>query len=310
MNTLESLHVVPLGGPGGAEVQGIDLAKPVPEAVAAALRQTWYRHLVLLFRGQALSDDQLIAAAGIFGGAQAGGAHDYFVKAGAGSNPHQAGRPEITVISNLDERGRPVKENAGLGSLEVVWHSDNSYLPVPPAGSMLYSLEIPEGGGGDTWFNNQYLAYETLADDVKRRIEGLVQVHDSSRNSAGVLRPGVKLPTCPEEVQGPRHPLVRVHPGTGRPALYLGRRREWPSNYIVGVSNADSEALLDILWAHATKPEFAWMHRWRKGDCVLWDNRAAMHYRSEVDPTRARVMHRTQIKGEAIIPFAQSRAAE
>ena len=85
---------------------------------------------------------------------------------------------------------------------------------------------------------------------------------------------------------GPAHPLVRVHPVTKKRALYLGRRRDWPSNYIIGMSNDDSEALLDKLWAHATQPKYAWGHQWRVGDLVLWDNRCCMHYRSEVDPSR------------------------
>jgi taurine dioxygenase len=167
---------------------------------------------------------------------------------------------------------------------------------------MLYALEIPPaGGGGDTSFNNQYLAYEELPEDLKAAIAGRSQVHDSSRNSAGVLRPGVKLPTTPEEVQGPVHPLVRVHPVTGKRALYLGRRRTWPSNYIVGMPNAESEALLDRLWAHATQPKYAWTHHWRVGDVVLWDNRCCMHYRTEIDSAYRRVMHRTTIKGEPVI---------
>ena len=150
--------------------------------------------------------------------------------------------PSVTIISNLDANGKPVMDNGGLGSYEVVWHTDNSYVKVPPAGSMLYSLEVPMDGGGDTSFNNQYLAYEELPDDLKRAIEGKSQVHDSSRNSAGVLRPGVKLPTKPEEVEGPTHPLVRVHPVTGKRALYLGRRRVWPSNYIVGMPERGKRA--------------------------------------------------------------------
>jgi taurine dioxygenase len=195
-----------------------------------------------------------------------------------------------------------VRDNGGLGSYEVVWHTDNSYVEVPPAGSMLYALELPPpGGGGDTSFSNQYLAYEELPDELKRAIAGKSQVHDSSRNSAGVLRPGVKMPTCPEEVQGPVHPLVRVHPVTGRRALYLGRRRTWPSNYIIGMPNAESEALLDKLWAHATQPKYAWTHEWRVGDIVLWDNRCCMHYRTEIDVAYRRVLHRTTIKGEPLI---------
>jgi taurine dioxygenase len=178
------------------------------------------------------------------------------------------------------------------------------------AGSMLYALELPTDGGGDTFFNNQYLAYETLPDDLKEAIDGKYQVHDASRNSAGVLRPTAKLPTKPEEVEGPTHPLVRIHPVTGKPALYLGRRRVWPSNYIVGLSNEESEALLDRLWEHATQEKFAIMHVWKPGDAVLWDNRCAMHYRSEVDATQRRVLHRTQIKGEPMIaPWDKTAAA-
>jgi taurine dioxygenase len=166
---------------------------------------------------------------------------------------------------------------------------------------MLYAVVIPNNGGGDTYFNNQYLAYDELPADLKRAIQGRSQLHDSTRNSAGILRPTVKLPTKPEEVPGPVHPLVRVHPVTKKRALYLGRRREWPSNYIVGMSNAESEALLDQLWAHATQPKYAWGHKWRIGDLVLWDNRCCMHYRSEVDATQPRVLYRTVVKGDAVI---------
>jgi taurine dioxygenase len=166
---------------------------------------------------------------------------------------------------------------------------------------MLYAVVLPTNGGGDTYFNNQYLAYEELPARLKKAIEGRSQRHDASRNSAGVLRPTVKMPTTPEEVPGPVHPLVRVHPVTGKRALYLGRRRDWPSNYIIGMPNDESEKLLDELWAHATQDKYAWCHKWRVGDLVLWDNRCAMHYRSEVDEKQARVMYRTVVAGEPIV---------
>ncbi|MEC7575306.1 MAG: TauD/TfdA family dioxygenase, partial [Pseudomonadota bacterium] len=236
-------ETIPSGAALGAEIRGINLAGRIPETVASALKDAWHEHLVLLFRDQELDDDSLLAAANLFGPTQEGGAHKYFKKGGfEAGRGLLATRPEITVISNLDENGVPVRENAGLGSGEVVWHSDNSYIETPPAGSMLYAIEIPEDGGGDTSFANQYMAYETLPDVMKLTIAGKAQVHDSSRNSAGVLRPTAKLPTKPEEVEGPTHPLVRIHPDTGRQALYLGRRRVWPSNYIVGLENEKSEA--------------------------------------------------------------------
>ena len=304
VNTLAAFEVIPTGDALGAEVRGLDLSLPVPEDIKAALRQAWAEHLVLLVRGQDISDDQLIDAAGIFGPPHEAASRKYHLDAGRKiDNKHMIARhPSVVIISNLDDDGKPVLDNGGLGSYEVVWHTDNSYVEVPPAGSMLYALEVPPAGsGGDTSFNNQYLAYEELPKELKQAIEGKSQVHDSTRNSAGVLRPGVKLPTKPEEVPGPVHPLVRVHPVTGKRALYLGRRRTWPSNYIVGMPNAESEALLDRLWAHATQPKYAWTHKWRVGDIVLWDNRCCMHYRTEIDLAHRRIMHRTTIKGEPIV---------
>ena len=295
-------ETIPSSAALGAEIRGSNLAGRIPETVASALKDAWHEHLVLMFRDQELDDGSLLAASNLFGPTQEGGAHKYFKKGGfEAGRGLLATRPEITVISNLDENGVPVRENAGLGSGEVVWHSDNSYIETPPAGSMLYAIEIPEDGGGDTSFANQYMAYETLPDVMKLTIDGKAQVHDSSRNSAGVLRPTAKLPTKPEEVEGPTHPLVRIHPDTGRQALYLGRRRVWPSNYIVGLENEKSEALLDRLWRHATQDEFVWTHSWRAGDVLLWDNRCALHHRTELDHTRPRVLHRTQIQGEAVI---------
>ncbi|HEX6005746.1 MAG TPA: TauD/TfdA family dioxygenase [Burkholderiales bacterium] len=303
VNTLAAFRAVPTGAALGAEIRGVDFSLPVSEEVKHALRTAWAEHLVLLIRDQHIDDHQLLAAAGIFGPPHDAASRKYHLDAGKKvDNRHMISQhPSVSIISNLDDNGDPVKDNGSLGSYEVVWHTDNSYVAIPPAGSMLYSLIIPVNGGGDTSFNNQYLAYDELPDDLKRAIEGRVQVHDSSRNSAGVLRPGVRLPTRPEEVEGPTHPLVRVHPLTGKRALYLGRRRAWPSNYIVGMDNAESEALLDRLWAHATQPRYAWTHSWRVGDVVLWDNRCCMHYRSEVDSRQPRVMHRTTIKGEAPI---------
>ena len=301
-NAPEHVQVVPSGKAVGAEIRGVDLAQPVPEPTGEIMRRAWADHGVLLWRAQKLPDISFLQAAALFGVTKEPAARKYQVAGG-----YKVGgkivplHPHVSLISNLDEDGNPVRDNGTLGSYEVIWHSDNSYVEVPPAGSMLYAVIIPENGGGDTWFNNQYLAYDELPSELKKEIAGKSQIHDSTRNSAGVLRPTVKLPTRPEEVPGPAHPLVRVHPVTKKRALYLGRRRDWPSNYIIGMSNEDSEALLDQLWAHATQPKYAWGHQWRVGDLVLWDNRCCMHYRSEVDATQPRVLYRTVVKGDAVI---------
>ncbi len=301
-NTLAAFSVIPTGAAVGAEIRGMDLSQPIAADVKDALRTAWAEHKVIYWRGQKIDDAQLMAVSSVFGPPHEAAARKYHLSVGATVDDDFmiSRHPSVSIISNIGPNGQPVMDNGGLGSYEVVWHTDNSYVKTPPAGSMLYALEVPVNGGGDTSFNNQCQAYDDLPHALKRAIEGKSQVHDSSRNSAGVLRPGVKLPARPEDVEGPTHPLVRVHPISGKRALYLGRRRVWPSNYITGMPNAESEALLDQLWAHATQEKYAWTHYWQAGDLILWDNRCCMHYRTEVDVKQRRIMHRTTIKGEVV----------
>jgi taurine dioxygenase len=301
-NSLAALKIIPSGKGVGAEVRGIDLSQPIPDDVAKALRDAWSTHLVLLFRDQEMTSDQYLKAASVFGRPQVGAARAYYEKAGKLDTMHTLPTPEISILSNLDRHGKPVKENDGLGSLEVVWHSDNSYIEEPPAGSTLYAREIPNDNSGKTSFNNQYRAYEELPEDLKKAIQGKRSKQDASRNSAGVLRPGIKKPERAEDVPGPMHPLVRVHPVTGRKALYLGRRRIWPSQYVEGLPQAESEALLNKLWAHATQEKYKWTHEWRVGDMLVWDNRCAQHYREPVNSEQRRIMWRSQFQGEKVTP--------
>ncbi len=297
-----ALEIVPTGAAVGAEVRGIDLSQPISDDVAAALHAAWLDHIVLLFRDQTMTPEQYLRAASVFGKPQVGASRAYFENADKLDTMHTLPVPEITVLSNLDRDGNPVKENDGLGSLEVVWHTDNSYIDQPPAGSTLYSVEIPDDGTGKTSFNNQYMAFDDLPDDLRDAIWGKCSKQDATRNSAGVLRPGVTKPERPEDVPGPMHPLIRKHPETGRNALYLGRRRIWPSQYIEGYSNEESEALLDRLWAHATQEKYKWTHEWQVGDFLVWDNRCAQHYRDPVNASQRRVMWRSQFQGEPVTP--------
>ena len=280
------LEVRPTGGALGADIMGADLARPLTSAEFGAIHGAWMRHLVLRFREQLLTDDQLMAFSRNFGALDGNPRH---AKIEGREMPASAGY--VNVISNVVENGRAI---GGLGNYESKWHTDMSYNPVPPMASALYSLEVPPSGG-DTGFCNMYAALDSLPPALRTRIDGLSCVHDSSLNSVGQLRVGFEDVTDPRRTPGALHPLVRTHPVTGRACLFLGRRR---NAYVQGLELADSEALLDALWTHATRPEHCWTQRWRVGDLVLWDNRCALHRRDEFDGTARRVMHRTQISGD------------
>jgi taurine dioxygenase len=169
-----------------------------------------------------------------------------------------------------------------------------TYIEVPPKAAVLHALEIPPGGGGNTYFADMYAAYEAMPRELKQAVEGKRLVHDASRNSAGLLRKGYKEVRDVRETVGATHPLVRTNPRNGRRGLFLGRR---PSSYIVGLEVAESEALLDAIWAHATRGRFTMCHEWRVGDLLMWNNPAVLHRRDSFDANARRVMHRTQIKG-------------
>jgi taurine dioxygenase len=277
--------VVPTGAALGAEIRGIDL-RQVNAAAFDAIHQAWLDHSVLLFRGQSLSPDDLIAFSRLFGGLDHAPVQE-------NGQRFVEGKPELYIVSNvLGADGQPI---GSLGAGEAVWHTDMSYLLRPPKASMLYALEIPPAGG-DTHFASMYAAHDALPEALKARIRGLQVKHDGTYNSGGYVRAGVTPTDDPREAPGHLHPLVCRHPETGRPMLYLGRRR---MAYIAGLDLAESEALLDELWSHATRPSICWTNHWRVGDLVLWDNRCTMHRRDPFDAAARRVMHRTQIKGEA-----------
>ena len=273
-----------LDAPLGAEVHGIDLAKPLPQGDIDVIAEAWSTRFVVVIQGQPLSDPQLLAFSRCFGELDPPGPNPY-------GEPFNKAYPEINVISNVVENGKPI---GGLGDGEAVWHADMTYVDVPPRASVLHALEVPPDGG-NTYFADMFAAYETLPDPLKKAAEGQVAVHDASRNSAGMLRKGYKEVTDLRETIGARHPLVRTDPDTGRKALFLGRR---PNSYVVGMSVSNSEALLDALWAHATQKLFTMCHAWRVGDVLMWNNLSVLHRRDAFDPTTRRVMHRTQIKGD------------
>jgi taurine dioxygenase len=278
-----AVEVIPTGAALSAELRGVDL-REVDKAGFMRVMQAWHDHSVLLFRAQALTDQELIAFSRRFGDL------DWAPIQETGRR-FVDGMPEIYIVSNVKVNGQPI---GSLGDGEAVWHTDMSYLDVPPKASMLYAVEVPPTGG-NTSFCSMYRIYEALPATLKDRVAGLKIKHDGTFNSGGYVRQGVTPTDDPLTSPGAVHPLVCTHPATGRPMLYLGRRR---NAYLVGLTLAESEALLDELWSFVERPEFAWEHVWRVGDLVLWDNRCTMHRRDAFDPDARRIMHRTQVKGK------------
>jgi taurine dioxygenase len=282
------MQVVPLSDSLGAEIRGVDLRK-LSDAEFAQIHDAWLEHLVLRFRGQHLSDDDLQAFSARFGPLEKVPlgrlreklSPEQFRKLGL-ENLY------VTSISNIVEDGVPL---GGLGSGEAAWHSDMSYQEDPATGSILYAVEVPEHGG-DTQFANQYAAYDALPDALRSRIENLTLKHDAVHTSVGKRRPGFDEFESPEDVPGAIHPIVRPHGETGRPALYLGRR-DWA--FVPGLPIAEGEALLDELWRYAAPDENVLTQKWQVGDVVVWDNRAVLHRRDELDPNERRMMRRCQV---------------
>lgn len=287
-----AIEVHPFDAGLGADIAGVDIRAPLAPIDRDQILAAWHTHLVVRFRGQPMTDDQHMAFTRNFGELEF--AAEKLVENAYGVRSDTTNRtgvpPQIAVISNIVENGKAI---GALGSGEAFWHTDSSFVEIPPAGSFLRSIEVPPSGGA-TYFLNMYAAYEALPDALKQRVAGLQAVHAMTHSSSGVPRKGFETITDVTQVPGPHHPLVRTHPDTGRQCLFLGRRL---NAYIRGLSVAESEGLLNQLWAHATQEKFIWRQDWQVGDLIIWDNRCVMHRRDPFDPSARRLMHRTQTKG-------------
>ncbi|MGE0650319.1 MAG: TauD/TfdA dioxygenase family protein [Alphaproteobacteria bacterium] len=270
----------------GADIRGFDL-KSLTTAEYRFIRRAWLDHLVLRIRGQSFGDDEHVAFARMFGDLERPAR---VINTGRGLH---AGYPEISVISNITEKGVPI---GSLGDGELVWHSDMSFVERPPAASLLHALEVPRLGG-DTGFLNMYAVYEDVPPELKSAIVGKSIKHENVHGSDMRVRPGVREPDSGDvrDYPGAVHPIVRTHPETGRQALYLGRRC---NAYILDLPIDESEELLDRLWALAERSGKVFTQKWEIGDLIIWDNRCVMHRRAGFDAAMRRRMHRVVIGGE------------
>jgi taurine dioxygenase len=277
--TYSRIEVKPLAGALGAEIAGVDLSGPLADATFAEIHKAHLEYLVVFFRDQEISDDNLAAFGRRFGELAPLPPHRQF--------PGKF--PELLVIDKKPED----KLNFGWE-----WHSDTTHLEVPSLGSVLYAKIIPPVGG-DTLFANQYMAYDTLSDGMKSLVDGLVAVHSNGRilrslNDGQSPAPGTEAASAGWANGWAEHPVVRTHPETGRRALFVN---EMHTERLKGMTVEESQPLLRYLYDHSSRPEFTCRFRWSAGSIAFWDNRSVQHLALNDYPGHRRLMHRVQIKG-------------
>lgn len=271
----DTLSVHPWSGSVGARVDGVDLAQTLAPDTIALIRAALLAHGVIFFEGQSLSPQQLVAVARCFGEPM--------------QYPQLPGLSEAPLVTAVLKREQ---EREAFGG---VWHSDTTYLAIPPMATLLYGVEIPPAGG-DTLFASQYLAYDNLSVGLKQTLQGLRAVSSSakaevSRTREDRLRESGRE-MAPLEAE---HPIVRTHPETGRKALYVNQAH---TVRICGWSADESRGLLEYLFAQQTRPEYTCRWRWSAGALALWDNRCVQHLPVNDYHGHRRLMHRVTLAGD------------
>ncbi|SFI46694.1 taurine dioxygenase [Collimonas sp. OK307] len=280
----QSFEIRPIEGPLGAEILGLDLRLPVSAQDLARIRAALVRHNVLVFREQRITPEQHVAFSRRFGPLQVHVLNRF----------HLQGHPEILIVSNVIEDGKPI----GLVDAGADWHSDLSYMPKPSLGSLLHAQELP-AEQGDTLFANMFNAYETLPADVRQALEGRRAVHSYVYRYRRLQKMSPWRADLTQkqidEVPEVEHPVIRVHPASGRKALFVS---EGFTSHIVGLPEDESEALLRYLHEHTKRAENVYRHQWRAHDMVFWDNRSTVHYAAVTPQHLRRTLYRTTVEGD------------
>jgi taurine dioxygenase len=270
------IQVRPIAGALGAEIEGVDISRPLPNDVVAEIRQAFLDFLVIFVRGQKLTPHEQLAFGQRFGEPM-----EY---------PQLRGLPECPLITPVVKLEH---ERVNFGG---IWHSDTTYLERPPMASMLYALETPPYGG-DTLFANQYLAYETLSDGYRKMLDGLVGLNSSLKADASRTREDrLRAAGAEHKALLAEHPVVRTHPETGRKALYVNVGH---TTHFKGLTEEESRPLLDYLFPHQVRLEFTCRFRWEPGSLAFWDNRCTQHNPVNDYHGFRRVMHRVTLAGDA-----------
>jgi taurine dioxygenase len=280
--TYQHIEVKQIAGALGAEVRGVDLSQDIGNAVFSEIQQALHANLVIFFRDQYLTPDE----------------HKNFGRRFGTLNIH----PQYVPLEEHPEVLPVLKEPDETKNIGDVWHTDVSFLEQPSMGSILYAHEVPKAGG-DTMFANQYLAYESLSEGMKEMLDGMTAVHSdrvlsnptnaTERNEGRSTR--IRDNAMTDEEIANEHPVIRTHVGTDRKCLYVNRPF---TVQFSGMTEAESQPLLEFLYAHATRPEFTCRFRWEKHSVAFWDNRCTQHYALNDYHGHRRTMHRVTVNGE------------
>ncbi|HEY7300145.1 MAG TPA: TauD/TfdA family dioxygenase [Xanthobacteraceae bacterium] len=280
--TKARLNVVPMTRHIGAEIRGLDLRQKPDEETVKAIYQAWLVHIVIVFPGQNLSQEDLVRVTGYFGEQGMPRRPAKFFPKG-----YSKILPGIMLISNIRENGEPI---GALPDGEMMFHHDMIHSEKPDKATLLYSVEIPSKGG-NTLFASGYAAYDTLDPAIRNRLEGRKAIHHYNYGSTqkGDSKGTEAFGEC-------AHPVFRTNEDTGRKAVYVNRLM---TVGIVDMPQQESEPLLNAVFDHAERREFVYEHEWRAGDLLLWDNRCSSHARTDFPSTERRLMLRTTVKGAA-----------
>lgn len=278
-----SITVTPMSAACGAEISGVDLRDPLDDQTVTEIEQAFHDHVVVVFRGQDITEDEQMAFANAFGGL------GERRRSPNGSNPGGSyDTPFMFVTNILDEKtGEPI---GAFGDGEMWFHHDTSYYEKPHKATLLYSITLPDSGG-NTCFSNMYKAYENVPDALKQKLDGrkVLQIHDYKRRE--------RIDIYNSDISGMlqrEQPIFVTHPVTKRKALYISRLM---SAKIEGLAPDENEEILNQLFDISEDPSVVFEHEWKTGDMVMWDNYASIHMRRDFPRDQPRLMRRLTLDG-------------
>ena len=286
---LEKIKVTPLPAACGAEITGVDLTQELSAPTVAAIRQAWHDHIVLVFRGQEITEEQQLRFASYFGSLGRRKEAMFREELQSRNQGTKQVNPNILLVSNIKEKGEPI---GAFGEGEMWFHIDSGYAEKPYNYTFLYALELPSTGG-NTQFSNMYRAYDALPADLKIRLAGkkALHIHEYERSAKVELRDDLS------KSAHFFHPVFSTHAETGRKSLFVDRLM---TARLEGLPKEENESLLEQLYEIGERPEFIYEHKWQLGDFVMWDNRCAIHARTWFPPEERRLLRRCAIEGAPI----------